>query len=303
MNTGALASRPGKVSRWADVPYPGVPEGIAVSSHGQIAVGTFYYEGASHLFVFDASGHVRRDITIVDKVPSPLLGVIWKGNDLYAADFANGRILLVTPDDRVSIFAQLPQLARMMPGPAEQPPAPNGLALDRAGNLYVSDSFQGVIWRVTGPGQVNVWKRDTALISTKELPFGANGITFTPHGDALLVANSGEGTIVTIAVSRDGSAGAVSLLAHGIVVPDGIAFGPAGNLWVLSPAAKDYAVLVLSPAGERLGSIGTEGFNGPTSLDFLGNTLLAVNLGYFTQVRDYYIAALPVEGIATGGPT
>lgn len=300
MNRGSPVSRPGQVTRFADVPYPGMPEGIAVSRDGQIAVGTFYHEGPSHIFVFDAGGRVLRDVTVGDKVPSPLLGVIWKGNDIYAADFGNGRILLITPDDRVTTFARLPQLPRMSPGPAEQPPGPNGLALDRVGNLYVSDSFQGVVWKIAASGQVSAWKRDVALISTKELPFGANGITFTPEGDALLVANSGEGTIVRIAVGKDGSAGAVSIFAEGITVPDGIAFGPDANLWVLSPAAKDYAVLVIAPTGRRLASVGTEGFNGPTSLDFLGSTLLAVNLGYFTQVRDYYIVALPIEGVVKG---
>lgn len=287
----------GRVSRFAEIPFPGVPEGIGVSDAGQIAVGTFYYEGPSHVFVFDHQGQVLRDVTIRDRVPSPLLGVIWKGNAIYAADFGNGRILLITPDDRVTVFAQLPHLARMSPGPAEQPPGPNGLAFDRSGHLYVSDSFQGVVWQITGSGQVREWKRDVSLISTKELPFGANGITLTPEGDALLVANSGEGTIVRIGVHRDGSAGAINIFAKDIIVPDGIAFGPDGNLYVLSPAAKDYGVLAFSPAGEELARVGTEGFNGPTSLDFLGNTLLAVNLGYFTQVHDYYVAALPMEGI------
>ncbi|MDP6510692.1 MAG: SMP-30/gluconolactonase/LRE family protein [Dehalococcoidia bacterium] len=294
MNRGSPVSRPEKVTRFANVPNPGVPEGIAVSRNSQIAVGTFYHEGPSHIFVFNVEGRLLRDVTIIDKVPSPLLGVIWKENDIYAADFGNGRILLITPDDKVTEFAELPQLAKMTPGPTEQPPGPNGLAFDRDGGLYVSDSFQGVVWRITSQGQVSVWKRDVTLVSTKELPFGANGITFTPEGDALLVANSGEGTIFRIAVSEDGSAGAVMIFADDITAPDGIAFGPDGNLWVLSPAATDYAVVVFSPTGERLVNVTTEGFNGPTSLDFLGDTLLAVNLGYFTEVKDYYIAALPV---------
>jgi sugar lactone lactonase YvrE len=287
----------GKVSRFAEIPHPGVPEGIAVSADGQIAVGTFYQEGPAHVFVFDTSGRVLRDVTIEDKVPSPLLGVLWRDKDIFAADFGNGRILCVAPDGKVGVFAELPNLPVVTPGPAEQPPGPNGLAFDRAGSLYVSDSFQSVVWRITNSGQVSVWKRDVALISSKELPFGANGITFTPEEDAMLVANSGEGTIVRIGVNKDGSAGAISIFAQDVVVPDGIAFGPDGNLWVLCPAARDYAVLVFSPAGERLASVGTEGFNGPTSLDFLGNTLLAVNLGYFTEVKDHYIAALPIEGV------
>ncbi|MBI4590472.1 MAG: SMP-30/gluconolactonase/LRE family protein [Candidatus Rokubacteria bacterium] len=295
------------VTRFADIPSPGQGEGISVAPNGQVVVGTFTFEGPSHVFVFDKDGQLIRDVPIADVVPAPLLGVIWKGQDIFAADFVNGRILRIAPDDQVSVFAVLPDLRRVPKGPKDQPPAPNGLALDRDGNLYVSDSFQGVIWKITESGQVSVWKQDIGLISTQALPFGANGITFTPLGDALLAANSGEGTIVKIPVNPDGSAGPVSTFAAGITVPDGIAFGPDGNLWVVSPASPDYAVLVWSPTGELLASVGTEGFNGPTSIDFLhgpeGITMLAPNLGFFTGVPDFYIAALSVREVPTWPPT
>jgi sugar lactone lactonase YvrE len=295
------------VFRFADIPSPGQAEGISVSPGGQVVVGTFNFEGPSHVFVFDKQGKLIRDVPITDVVPSPLLGVIWKGREIFAADFGNGRILRITPEGQVSVFAQFPDLPPFPGGPARHPPAPNGFALDEKGNLYVSDSFQAVIWKITPSGEVRIWKQDVSLVSTQATPFGANGIAFTPKGDALFAANSGEGNIVKIAVNPDGSAGAASIFAGGITVPDGIAFGPDGNLWVVTPDSPLYAVLILSPGGERLASVGTAGFNGPTSIDFLTvpgeNIMLAPNLGYFTGIPDYYISGLSVREVSSRLPT
>jgi hypothetical protein len=133
------------VTRFADIPSPGQAEGISVAPNGQVAVGTFNSVGRSHVFVFDRNGNLIRNIPITDIVPSALLGVIWEGKDILAADFTNGRILRITPDNQVSVFAKLPDLPPFPGGPGSQPPAPNGFDFDEEGNLYVSDSFQAVI--------------------------------------------------------------------------------------------------------------------------------------------------------------
>jgi hypothetical protein len=63
----------------------------------------------------------------------------------------------------------------------------NALTFDTAGNLYVSDSFQGIIWR-TGPGggAGTVWAQDPLLIPNGVPPFGANGIAFNNARTAML---------------------------------------------------------------------------------------------------------------------
>jgi hypothetical protein len=86
-----------RVTRFADIPSPGQAEGISVASNVQVAVGTFNSVGQSHVFVFDNQGTLIRDIPITDTVPSALLGVIWEGQDILAADFTNGRILWTFP--------------------------------------------------------------------------------------------------------------------------------------------------------------------------------------------------------------
>ena len=78
----------------------------------------------------------------------------------------------------------------------------NALTFDAAGNVYVSDSFNGIIWK-TGPdgGVGSIWKQDPLLTTAGVPPFGANGLGFNKAGNALFVANTGNDTVVKIPVT------------------------------------------------------------------------------------------------------
>ena len=53
----------------------------------------------------------------------------------------------------------------------------NNLAFDDFGNLFVTDSFAGTIYRVpAGGGAPQVWFQDPRLLGHPALPFGVNGI-------------------------------------------------------------------------------------------------------------------------------
>jgi hypothetical protein len=109
----------------------------------------------------------------------------------------------------------------------------NGLAFDHRGNLYVSESHNGAIWRIGRDGAFTIWSDSSLLLGTTAPgpcglvhpaipsfgPIGANEIAFDKHGD-MLVANTDFGTIVRIPVNPDGSAGTASIFA-----------GPDCNLW------------------------------------------------------------------------
>ncbi len=130
-------------------------------------------------------------------------------------------------------------------GPAKQlvnqPGLWNGLAFDRRGNLFVSESHGGAVWRLSENGTFTIWSDSPLLLGTTSAgpcglvhpavpsfgPLGANGIEFNKHGD-LLVANTDLGTIVRIRTNRDGSAGAASVFA-----------GPDCNLWGADGVAID----------------------------------------------------------------
>lgn len=86
--------------------------------------------------------------------------------------------------------AQGPQLLEVEPF-AELPagmPAPNGLVFAGNGDLYVSDSFQGALYRIANatvckPCALEVLSRDPLSATAGSLPFGASGLA--------LIANQG----------------------------------------------------------------------------------------------------------------
>src|SRR6266851_365690 len=127
--------------------------------------------------------------------------------NLYAASFAfqpvanicvvnhdgalgNGRLLLINPGSHaVRVVATGFQ-------------APNGLTQDRHRNIYISDSFRGVIFKVAPDGTPSVWKQDVRLTPQPGTgpPFGANGVAFDRNQRFLYVATTADAKIYRIPV-------------------------------------------------------------------------------------------------------
>jgi len=130
--------------------------------------------------------------------------------------------------------------------------APNDIVVRRDGQIYFSDplftpldqrelDFYGV-FHVTPKGKIE------AIARMKTRP---NGVTLSPDGKILYVANTDEKNIRAYALDRDGNASgeriAIADLPAG---PDGIRTDVKGNLYV---AAR--GVVVYSPDGKLLGKI------------------------------------------------
>jgi sugar lactone lactonase YvrE len=120
--------------------------------------------------------------------------------------------------------------------------APNDLAFDARGNLYVSDSLAGTIYRVTRDSSVAVWSADPLLSGSFAIcgafpagPLGANGLAFDKHGD-LFVAITSVAAIVRIPVAADGTAGVanywVGPTCADLRGADGIRFDNGDDLYV-----------------------------------------------------------------------
>jgi sugar lactone lactonase YvrE len=147
---------------------------------------------------------------------------------------------------------------------------PNALVFDQRGNLYVSDTWLGAIWRIPRGGSAELWIQDPMLEGDGHFglptPFGANGIAYR-HG-SIYVANMEKRLIVDIPVLGDGSAGNPdSIGTPGYV--DGIALDVHGNIYAVL-FGQSRLVRIEPASGEVTAELATaaDGLDEPASLVF-----------------------------------
>jgi hypothetical protein len=251
----------GSVQTFAVLPQ-GAPkiEGLTVGDDGNVYVSTFDPTGSApaQLFVFAADGTLLRDVTIKNSSPATLgLGFNPITQQLLVIDFGAGQVLNVNPHSgSSSVFMTVQSVNGGSPGL-------NALTFDQTGNVYVSDSFQGIIWTV-GPrgGAGTIWKQDPLLATTGTPPFGANGIGFNKARTIMFVANTGNDTLVKVPVSSSGGgtliAGTASVFTNSINGADGIVLDANDNIWVAANQADE--IVVVDPSGKAIAKLGD--FNG-----------------------------------------
>ncbi len=278
VSLNAAAWDRGNVQQFAALPAGSPnPEGIAADRDGNIYVTTF---AGGKLFEFDRNGHLLRNNTVTPS-SGGLLGLDFnpRTGDLLVLDFGAGNVLRVNPNDG---SAQL--FAAIGTGAGE---GLNALTFDRDGNVYISASFTGKIWR-TDPdgGSVTQWASSPLLTTTGVPPFGANGVGFNKAHDKMFVANTGNDTIVQIAVNPDGSAGAASVLVNSINGADGLILDDEDNIWVCANQADE--IVVVDKTGKAIAKLGDfegidrqgapVGFLFPASLVRVGDWIYVTNL-------------------------
>ena len=293
------------------------PEGLTVGADGNVYVATFGFNangavsGSGKLFVFDPEGHLLRQVSIANSSPH-LLGLAFHPNTgaLLVIDFGAGKVLNVNPvTGTSSVFMTVTGNSGL-----------NALTFDQAGNVYVSDSFQGIIWKTGQSGGAGtVWVSDPLLTTTGVPPFGANGVEFNHAQTIMFVANTGNDTIVQIPVTN-GNPGKPTVFVNSINGADGIAIDSNDNLW--AAANQSDEIVVVSPTGKLIAKLGDfegvddtglpHGLLFPASPafsrngDFLYVTNLALDLRIFAlpeavdsqwcaQVRHYTISRIRTQ--------
>ncbi len=259
------------------------PEGLEVDPSGNVYVGTFGFtsqgpaDGPGRIYVFDRNGRMTRELVVTGS-SAHLLGLSWRASTgkLLVADYGASQVLEVDP-----VSGAATQLAGI-PGAGV-----NDVTEDRAGNVYVSDSTNGTVWKIpAGGGAAESWISSTLLAPTGVPPFGANGLRFNHAGTALFVANTAMDTIVKVPVLAGGAAGEPAVFVNSVNGADGLVMDDDDDLWVVANQSDE--IVVIDPAGRAIAKLGD--FGGairdgapvgllfPASLRLVGDSLLVTNL-------------------------
>ena len=74
----------------------------------------------------------------------------------------------------------------------------NDLALDNAGNIYLTDSFSPVVYKVDNKGKATIFAQSDLF---KSMDIGLNGIVWSPKG-FLIVNNNSDGSLLKIDIKN-----------------------------------------------------------------------------------------------------
>lgn len=200
-------------------PATGYPEGLAIDRDGECFLTSYF---ACRVKKVARDGTVTEIAAIDDwNLRGAKFG---PRGDLY---IAGGKgVWKVSRAGVATLFAEVPGHAFL-----------NDLVFDRRGNLYVTDSFAYLIWKIDATGAATVWSTDALLQPASTFfpfPLGPNGLAFDDDERVLTVANSCAGRLVEIPVKRDGSAGTSRTFVEDerLIGADGITFNDRGELFV-----------------------------------------------------------------------
>lgn len=312
------------------------PEGITANpANGDIYVSTFNGGATNSLLRYSRNGRLlaRNDFNGV----TPMLGLAFNRKDqkVYITsvdDFTTGgsRILRIAANFNGSTAAEtvapIPSIGSPQPRVVPNPDGsqdvitfgnvarvPNALEFNSNGDLFVSDSFQGAVFRINGahacgPCPITTLAHDPLLATAGFPPFGANGLALNKAQDRLFVANTGDDRILRLNLSS----GAIDVFAESINGADGLAFDDDDNLWVAANQADHVAALnedgrVIAQLGAFLGvrrDGSATGLIFPASLVIVGNDIFVTNVALpllgaadvESEVTKYTIARIRIPG-------
>jgi len=127
-------------------------EGVTVGPDGTVYTPSFGFNsdgalaGWSELFIFAPDGSLMRHFPVKGSSPH-LIGLVYQNSSksVLIADLGLGKVWKVDPEsETTTLFMTAPTVTTA--------PGLNALTIDEKGNVYVSDSLQGAIWKTDSAG-------------------------------------------------------------------------------------------------------------------------------------------------------
>jgi sugar lactone lactonase YvrE len=298
---------------------PGFPEGIAVKGNKVYVSGPARFgtagQGPSKVVAFnrdtgalEATYDTQGEALAFEHANSC---IAFDGNGkLYVLNTQLGLYRLDTGSGQQESYSTpFPNLPSCSAAPApcsptsfDAPALPNDIAFDDAGNAYVTDSLQATIWRVApGGGTPQIWFQDARLGTAPPDGIGANGIRLSPDRTKVFVAVTidpmGQSFIYTLPLVAAPQSSDLAVFHHfgPGSLPDGIAFGRSGSLYVAIATPFVSGIAILDPSGTEVGRLQNAApglinpYDSPANIAFNGHgSLLVTNHAFFTMIPSQF---------------
>lgn len=281
---GPLPDDPAPTQTEVQLPGPAFyPEGIAVSDDGTFYAGSL----GTGAIALAKPGVLGADIFVPGR---PMFGVYG-----LEVDEAHGTLWACTYDDTLPP-AQPAHLAAYDLATGQQKashPMPGGsgfcndVTVDPAGNVYATDSLANTIVRLPlGGSALTTWAENAAFAPDVEGDYTLNGIIHD-GANGLYVVKSDTGTLFSIPINPDGTAGApvVIPVEPALITPDGLERVDAQTLLVVENSAGQASTVTLS-GGTGTKAVIANGFTEPTAAAIRGDSawVLESQMGYLFGV-------------------
>jgi len=295
-NTGGAvpATTYGQVSTLAGSGYAGKANGTGASASFTY-LGGEAIDNQGNIFVADAGGSdLIREVTptgVVSTFASSSegpAGVVFDATgNLYVTEFGNSIINKIAPNGTGTTIAGSGVVGNANgTGQLASFSRPRGIAIDKAGNLYVADSGNGLVRKIT-PAYV-VSTITSAIGSPADMVVDAQGNLFISDDEADKIYKMDVNGNLTV-FAGNGTSGLVNGTgtAASFNEPYGVAFDASGNLYVGDYG--NHVIRKITPAGlvSTFAGNGTIGeVNGmPASASFNAPTNIAID-----NAGDFYIS-------------